>query len=173
MKPRRNNTLKRASVFAVALILTLTISGISGLFGHTRAYAEEAGPVNHLTTSWSSGFFSGKLEETEEDGVKVTTYTPSTAQPWFSPSLSIMDDIKTMAGDKSYVEIVITFEIRGVFKEGSHDSYCDFLLRAINPRTGGFNYPETDTMDWDGAGSTWDDLYYDAAGGVPLCADRG
>ena len=164
----RNNKAKRAAAFAIALLLMLTMAGFKGAFGYERASAAETAPKNHLTKSWSSEYFAGKIEETEEDGVKVTTYTPQSAQPWFSPSLSIMDDIKTMAGDKSYVEIVITFEIRGVFKEGSHDSYCDFLLRAINPRTGGFNYPETDTMDWDGAGSTWDDLYYDAAGGDTL-----
>ena len=163
-----NKKTRRVAAFAIALLLTLTTTVSRGIFGNGRVSAAETAPKNHLTKSWSSEYFAGKIEETEEDGVKVTTYTPQSAQPWFSPSLRILDDIKAMAGDKSYVEVVISFEIRGIFKEGVHESVCDTLLRAINPRTDGFSFPDSDTQNWDGAGSTWEELYYDAADGDTL-----
>ena len=156
-----NKTL--AMLLAVLLAALCVFAG-----GRTTVNAEEAaGPHNYLTAKWDTSEFPGNLTETEEDGVKVTTYTPSAAQPWFSASMSVLDDVKTLAKDKDFVEVVFCMEISGEFSgAGGGEANCGVLLRAVSPRNNSISF--AGTADWDGEGTSWEELYFLYSDGEPL-----
>ena len=157
-----NKTL--AMLLAVLLAALCVFAG-----GRTTANAEEAaGPHNYLTAKWDTSEFPGNLTETEEDGVRVTTYTPSAAQPWFSASMSVLNDVKTLAKDKDFVEVVFCMEISGEFSGGAGggEANCGVLLRAVSPRNNSIAFAGTN--DWDGEGTSWEELYFLYSDGEPL-----
>ena len=143
-----------AVIISAALLLALVCP----------AYADNE-QTNYLTGTWQAAFFAGDLTETEEDGVKIMTYTPVARESWFSPYIYVYKDIKKIAEGKDYVEVVFSVEIRGVFNDESAVSTCDSLLRAINPNSGSFQYSAADADNWKGSGSTWAELYDIASDG--------
>ncbi len=142
-----NKTL--AMLLAVLLAALCVFAG-----GRTTANAEEAaGPHNYLTAKWDTSEFPGNLTETEEDGVRVTTYTPNAAQPWFSASMNVLDDVKTLAEGKDFVEVVFCMEISGEFSGGAGggEANCGVLLRAVSPRDNSIAFSGTNDRDGVGA----------------------
>lgn len=149
----------------VALLLSvMLITGIVALPAFSEAETGTA-PKNYLTGGWTDGYFAGTLTESEEDGETVTTYVPSAAYSWLSPSLSIFQDLKKMIGENRGVTVVLTFEIRGVFANPGSSVETHILIRACNPKTGQLAYPADQIGDWDGNGYTWKELYDEVAGG--------
>ena len=130
----------------------------------TCSFAEEPEEKNHLTHKWEATLFPGTLTETVEDGDTVTTYKPQYEMNWFSPQISILDDLKTMAGDKDTIEFYFTCELRGVFNNPSDVNTFKFLIRALDPKTGGCSFSADEMEDWDGKGNSWMDIFYDVIG---------
>ena len=161
----KNGFMKKGAVLLVAM---LTAALCVFTWGQTRVGAEEAaGPKNYMTGKWETNVFAGKVDEKEEDGVKVTTYTPSAKQAWISPTMRVLGDVKKIAEGKDYVEVVFSFEISGEFEPGSEGvASCGVLIRAVNPRTNTYVYSGVD--DWDGEGTTWEELYFLYSDGEPL-----
>ena len=168
MKKNNKDNAKRAAALVIAVLLMVSMISAGDIFGARNAIAAETKPTNYLTSKWEARYFGGTIEETEENGEQVTTYTPDALYSWFSPSINLLNDVKTMLGEKQYVEVVISFEIRGVFQGGNKDSTCNVLIRAISPRTGTHKYPKEDSQNWDGKGTPIDELYYEATGGESL-----
>ncbi len=127
-----------------------------------------AGPTNYLTHKWTDDFFKGTITEEEVDGTTVTTYIPDNAYSWWSPNLRVFEDIKTLIGDKRGATVVITFEIKGVFANAGSSSNVHLVFRAVNPKSGGLPFPNSETGNWDGNGSSWAELYGDVAEGDML-----
>lgn len=150
--------MKRIIVFLTVIAIAVALIAPAAVVN-----AEEA--TNYLTAKWSTSLFSGTLTESEEDGATVTTYQFSSKQSWISPNISVYDDIKKLAEGKDYVEIVFSFEIRGIFSGDGNITTLDTLLRAVNPRTSYITYPATDAENWDGEGNTWQDLFDEASDG--------
>lgn len=140
------------------LIILLTVVTAAGL-ALLSVSAEESVSTNYLTHKWADNFFPGQLSETEEDGETVTTYISNYQEPWFSPHLSVYDDLKKLAEGKDYIEFSIHMEIRGVFLNDTGESTCSFLFRAVDPGSGKYSYNVDKTYDWDGKGNSWLDIY--------------
>lgn len=157
--------MKKLTAILIVAIMLISLMSFPA-FAEAEAEAPASGgPTNYLTAKWESKFFAGKIEETEEDGATVTTYTPNNPQSWMSPTLDIYQDLKTLMGEKKGATVVISFEVRGIFKGETSEGQIHNLIRAINPRTKSFEFPAAQTADWDGNGSTWEELYEGAADG--------
>ncbi len=154
--------MKKILAVLIASVMAIT------MFGALTVSADQ--PTNYLTTKWSNSLFGGNLEETEEDGAVVTTYTFSSKQPWISSNISVYGDIKKLAEGKDYVEVVFSVEIRGVFSGENNATYCESLLRAVNPRTNYISYPAGDAGNWNGEGATWQELFDEGADDEKLFA---
>ncbi len=164
------------SILLALMLLSLTaVVPFAAEPGAGEAAAEEpaagepaveatAGPVNHLTAKWSASVFAGKLEETEEDGATVITYTPADPQSWMAPTIDIFADLKALLGERKGMNVILSYEIRGVFT-GEPSGNAHNIIRAINPKNGGFSFPPDQAGNWDGEGNSWQDLYGDVAEG--------
>ena len=143
------------AVYAIALaaILLVTLSSLP-------AFAEEATQnTNYLTAKWAADIFSGTITETEEDGVTVTEYVPSATYSWFSPTLDVFQDLKTLIGSREGAVVNITFEIQSASDKDECESHAHVLFRAVNPRTGQLPFSAEEAGDWDGEGNAWSELY--------------
>ena len=147
----------------IAIVLSvLVLAGLTSL----PAFAEEAEErTNYLTQTWTADFFDGEITVTEEEGVNVYTYIPSAKLSWFSPGLSIFNDIKQMIGDSSGVTLTLSFDIKGVFENPGSVVELATLYRAVNPKSGGLSFPETQIADWDGNGYSWTEIARDTLEG--------
>ena len=154
--------MKKLTVVLLAAIMLFSMMSFPA-FAEAEAPASN-GPKNYLTAKWESKFFAGNLEETEEDGVTVTTYTPANPQSWMSPTLDIYNDLKTLMGEKKGISVIFTYEVRGIFK-GDGEGQVHNIIRAINPKTKSFEFKPDQTGNWDGKGSTWEDLYGEVVDG--------
>lgn len=145
----------------IAIVLALALAaGLSFSF----ASAEESEYTNYLTHKWEATFFPGKLTEKEEDGDIVTTYIPNAPATWFSPQLSVWDDLRKLAEGSEYINAVFYVEVRGVFDEADSENTIKFLLRGIDPHSNGYSFKAEDMDNWNDTGYTWNELYDDLIG---------
>lgn len=144
-----------AAVLALALVAGLTF---------TFSFADESEYTNYLTHKWEATFFPGELTEQEEDGDIVTTYIPKADASWYSPQISVLSDLRTLAGDSEYINAVFRLEVRGVFDKPDSENTFKFLLRGIDPHSNTYFFKAEDMDDWNGSGFTWNELYDDLIG---------
>ena len=148
--------MKKTTKAVIAAVLSvIMLAALSVL----PAFGEEAqGKTNYVTEKWTA-YFAGTITETEEDGVIVTEYIPENAYSWFSPTLNLFNDLKTLIGDRQGAVVNISFEIQAATEKKDVTYNTRVLVRAENPKTGNLAFDPGDVGDWDGNGYSWTELY--------------
>ncbi len=146
----------------IAVVLSVLLTAVTFV---VPCFADETGEANHLTHKWNATFFPGQLTEKEEDGATVTTYVPQIPEAtWFSPQLSVFEDLKKIAEGNESVEFYFHIELRGVFTGSADSANIGFLFRGVDPRNNSYAYPVEELENWDGQGRDWMTLYDEALG---------
>lgn len=148
--------MKKAVKSVIAIVLSVIILASLSLL---PAFGEEAAEKkNYVTEKWVA-YFDGTITETEEDGAIVTEYVPASPYSWFSPTLNLFNDLKTLIGDREGALVNISFEIQSLAEKKELVSATRVLIRAENPRTGNLAFDPGTVGDWDGNGYSWTELY--------------
>ena len=126
--------------FCACLAVVLSVCAVQAV-----AFAE---PVNTQKAAWTGNRFAGTIAESEEDGIQVYTYTPKTAYHWFSPTISVRQAILDALGDKEEGEVVLSVEMRGVFRQAGGTLNTKAMLRAVNPASNDFSFTDKNNENW-------------------------
>ena len=86
---------------------------------------------NYVTKQWNADMFKGAIEILE-DGTAEYTKINNT---WYAPTVSILEDLKTMLGDKSEVDVTLTCKVKVRFIPGQEDGETNIqcLMRGEVP----------------------------------------
>ena len=148
--------MKRTAKAFLAIILAAIMLAS---FTVIPAFADETqGKTNYVTEKWVP-YFAGTITETEEDGTIVYEYIPEYAYSWFSPTLNVFNDLKTLIGEREGALVNISFEIQAASDKEEQISTTRVMFRAENPKTGNLAYDPGTVGDWDGNGYSWIELY--------------
>lgn len=151
--------MKKILGILLAIVMTAALLGVT----------VSAEPENKLKSSWGTTLFGGALKKSTEGGISVYTYTPESAYGWISPEISIFKTVKELIGpDDDGVEIVFSFEVRGVFKEAGGYATGRSMLRAISPvgkKT--YDFREGADPEWL---ANWNNAYGEATEGEKIFA---
>ena len=112
-------------LFAIVLTLALAASMLC-VVAHAEA-------KNYVTHQWNADIFPGAIK-LNDDG--TAEYSKINAG-WFGPTLDVYEDLVTMMGDKTEMDITIKFAIKVRFKAGHEDSETTFnaLIRGYAPQS--------------------------------------